>query len=83
MALTSKQEITVTRAWGVGMGQDWKLSAVSRIPSEHRTLVSDSLRVAAAQYRKDAIANAASPSVAAQFTKQADLCEKIAELVEL
>ena len=83
MALTHKQEIAVERAWGMGLGQDWQSSAVARMPREHRTLIADSLRVAAEQYRKDATASAETPRVADQFTMQADLCEKIASLVEL
>jgi hypothetical protein len=81
MALTDKQEIAVERAWGVGLGQTARVP--DRIPSEHRTLITGALRLAAEQYRKDATASAETPRVAEQFTMQADLCEKIAELVEL
>lgn len=74
MALTTKQEVAVEHAWG---------GAPSAMPSQHRTLVAGALRLAAEQYRKDAVTSVETPRVADQFTMQADLCEKIAELVEL
>lgn len=82
MALTDKQESAVERAWGKAAYRPG-VRLPDLMPTEHRTLVADALRVAAQQYRKDATDSAETPRIADQFTMQADLCEKIAELVKL
>ncbi len=81
MALTDKQRTAVQRMWGVGLGQTARVP--DKIPTEHRTLMAEALRLAAAQYRIDATTSANTPRVADQFTLQADLCEEIAGMLEL